>query len=344
MLLYIHIPFCDSKCGYCGFNSFTNMLFLKEEYLRALKLDLEESLKNTTNLESIYIGGGTPNTLHAKDYESIFKILQNYISLDSEITIELNPNISDSNLLYLFKDLGINRFSIGAQSFRDDKLKLLQRNHNTKIAIDFIESALKCDICLSIDLIYDTKLDSKETINYELKIANSLNIGHVSCYALSIDENSRFFIKNKNPMINSSLCYELKEVLEKFGFIQYEVSNYAKNHKSKHNLGYWQYKEYLGVGLGAVGRVGNNRFYKQNSFKEYIKNPTFCDIEKLSNNDMLLEKIFLGLRSEVGVDVRDIYNKKKLKILLENNKIFKNDSIIYSNNYFIADELSLWLA
>lgn len=342
MILYIHIPFCDSKCGYCAFNSLTNMISFKKQYIDALKIDLSNAICNIDKLDSIFFGGGTPNTLNPNDYEEIFEILMPYIDNNTEITMELNPN-KDTNALSEFKNLGINRFSIGVQSFREDKLKLLERNHNPKIAYEFINKAVKCDVSVSIDLIYDTKLDTKDSIILELKKANDLGIGHISCYALSIDEDSRFYKKNKNPTINKTLCYTLKETLDNLGFYQYEVSNYAKNHKSKHNLAYWQSKEYIGVGLSAVGRIKNNRIYKQNNFESYIKNPKQYTIESLSDNDLRLERIFLGLRSEVGVKINDT-NQEKLKILLQENKCIKKDNRIYSINYFISDEIALWLA
>lgn len=342
LILYIHIPFCESKCGYCAFNSLTNMISFKKKYLDSLKFDLESSLYNINKLDSIFFGGGTPNVLNPKDYEEIFKILESYIDDTTEITMELNPN-RDINTLNEFKNLGINRFSIGVQSFREEKLRLLERNHNPKIAHNFIKNAILCDIFVSIDLIYDTKLDTKQSLQYEINNANDLGCGHISCYALSIDKDSRFYKKNKNPIIENSLCYELKEMLDKFSFYQYEVSNYAKNHKSKHNLAYWQSKEYIGVGLGAVGRIKNRRIYKQSDFKKYIENPTKCSIEHLSDENLNLERIFLGLRSEVGVDIKNI-NTKKLEILLEEKKCIKKDNRIYSTNYFISDELALWLA
>ncbi|WP_181881475.1 radical SAM family heme chaperone HemW [Helicobacter sp. MIT 99-5507] len=341
LLLYIHIPFCESKCGYCAFNSFTNLIDFKKQYLDSLKIDLESSLNNINNLDSIFFGGGTPNVLNPKDYEEVFKILKPYIGDDTEITMELNPN-RDIHALNDFKSLGINRFSIGVQSFREDKLRLLERNHNPKTAYEFIKHAILCNIFVSIDLIYDTKLDTKQSLESELKMANDLGVGHISCYALSIDKDSRFYKMNKNPTLQNSLCYEIKEILDNFSFYQYEVSNYAKNHKSKHNLAYWQGKEYMGVGLGAVGRIKNNRIYKQNDFKKYIENPLKCSVESLNDDNLRLESIFLGLRSEVGVDIENI-NTKKLEILLQEKKCIKKDNRIYATNYFISDELALWL-
>lgn len=356
MLLYIHIPFCHSKCGYCGFNSLTNMLEFKEKYLESLCIDLKNEIDlwkssksncESENLHSIYIGGGTPNVLNPSDYEQIFKILEPQINTNTEITMELNPNISPKETLIAFKDLGVNRFSIGVQSFRTDKLKLLERNHSPQIAQKFIENALNCGVKISIDLIYDTILDSHNSLHNELEIATNLGIGHISCYALSIDKHSAFFKNHKNPSSKSSLCYELKAILQTQGFTQYEVSNFAKTHKSIHNLGYWAYYDYIGVGLGAVSKIANNndtyRTYKNNDFKTYLANPNTIKCEFLSQDNIKLEKIFLGLRSEVGVDIALIANKSRLNLLAKNGKIHIKNNKIYALNYFLADEIVLWL-
>lgn len=350
MLLYIHIPFCASKCGYCGFNSLTNMLDFKEKYLQSLILDLKNSLllRKKQKISSVYIGGGTPNMLNPSDYECILKALQGHLKNDAEITIELNPNTSQICTLREFRDLGINRFSIGVQSFDKQKLQLLERIHSPKIARTFIENAIKCDVNVSIDLIYDTILDSKDLLFCELETAIKLDVGHISCYTISLDKHSTFFSKNKYIMRENSLCYELKNVLESHHFTQYEVSNFAKTHKSKHNLGYWAYSDYIGVGLGAVGKITDKdsiyRTYKQGDFNAYISNPNAINYEILSENDIVLEKIFLGLRSEVGVESQLITNKERLKILLENDKIYQKNSRIFAKNYFLADEMALFLS
>lgn len=367
MLLYIHIPFCASKCGYCGFNSLTNMLSFKEKYLDSLCIDLKNELNLWESkspctkkanfskqiphffkkLHSIYIGGGTPNTLNPSDYEKIFSILQKYISPHTEITIELNPNTTKIHSLRHFQQLGINRFSIGVQSFLDKKLKLLERNHNPKIAQKFIENALNCGVSVSIDLIYDLNIDSKKSLAFELEMANNLGIGHISCYALSLEKHSIFFAKNKFIMRENSLCYELKDILEKYHFCQYEVSNFAKNHKSKHNLGYWAYSDYMGVGLGAVGKITDKnsiRFYKNNDFNAYLNAPNATKSEILNDDDVRMEKIFLGLRSEIGVESSLIPNKERLEILLESKKITYKNGKIFATNYFIADEITLFLS
>ncbi|MGX2983770.1 radical SAM family heme chaperone HemW [Helicobacter sp. 23-1045] len=362
-MLYIHIPFCASKCGYCGFNSMTNMLNFKQKYLNALCADLKNEIdlltfchsnqsEKSQKFHSIYIGGGTPNTLNPSDYERIFRILEPKIAPNTEITMELNPNVSSIDTLNAFKDLGVNRFSIGAQSFCDDKLRLLERTHSPKIARKFIESALKCGVKTSIDLIYDTILDSPKRLRFELESALNLGVGHISCYTLSIDKNSAFFANGKNPTRESSLCYELKEFLDLRGFRQYEVSNFARDdlQKSRHNLGYWAYRDYIGVGLGAVGKRARfegdlqvARIYKQSDFGAYLANPLSVRCEILSQSDIRLEKIFLGFRSEVGVNPALIANQNRLKILLDSDKIRIKNGKIYATNYFIADEMALFL-
>lgn len=311
-------------------------------------------IAKSKKFHSIYIGGGTPNTLNPSDYERIFKILQPKIAPHTEITMELNPNVSSIETLNAFKDLGVNRFSVGVQSFYADKLRLLERNHSPKIARDFIESALKCGVKTSIDLIYGTILDSPKRLCFELENALNLGVGHISCYSLSIDKNSAFFRERKNPTRESSLCYELKAILESQRFAQYEVSNFArdKSQKSRHNLGYWAYRDYIGVGLGAVGKITDfdsqgglqvARIYKQGDFGAYLRNPCAIKRESLSPSDIRLEKIFLGFRSEVGVDSAIITNKERLNLLLQSDKIRAQNGKIYATNYFIADEMALWV-
>ena len=307
----------------------------------------------SSKFHSIYFGGGTPNTLNPRDYERIFRILEPKIAPNTEITMELNPNVSHIETLHAFKDLGVNRFSIGAQSFCADKLRLLERTHSPKIARKFIESALKCGVKTSIDLIYDTILDSPKRLRFELENAVSLGVGHISCYTLSIDKNSAFFKSGKNPTRESSLCYELKEFLDSRKFAQYEVSNFARDdlQKSRHNLGYWAYRDYIGVGLGAVGKRARfdgdlqvARIYKQSDFGAYLANPLSVRCENLSDNDIRLEKIFLGFRSEVGVNPALIANKERLNLLAQSDKIRTKNGKIYATNYFIADEMALFIS
>ncbi|OPG65879.1 coproporphyrinogen III oxidase, partial [Helicobacter pylori] len=250
MILYIHIPFCENKCGYCAFNSYENKHGLKEEYTQALCLDLKHALSQThEKIESIFIGGGTPNTLSVKAFERIFESIHQHasLSMECEITTEANPELTSKAWCQGLKDLGINRLSLGVQSFREDKLLFLERQHSKNIA-PVIEIVLKSGIeNVSIDLIYNTPLDNENSLKEELKLAKELPINHLSAYALSIEKNTNLEKNAKKP---SSVDFDnvVREVLEGFSFKQYEVSNYARNYQVKHNLAYWGAKDYLGCG------------------------------------------------------------------------------------------------
>jgi len=301
---------------------------------------------NITKLSTIYIGGGTPSTLEAKYYEEIFEILNSFISTDTEITIEANPNSSSKEWLLDIKSLGVNRISFGVQSFDNEKLKFLGRNHNREIAIDSINSAFSVGFeNISLDLIYNTALDSKSLLKNDIDLAKSLPINHLSSYSLTIEENTAFENENKNVALED-------EELEKWfidelkrDFYQYEISNFSRDYKSKHNLAYWRGEDYIGVGAGAVGFYENRRFYSQRDLDRYIENPLNIEIESLSELDLKLESIFLGLRCELGFDLNILDSKelKKLDILLKEKKVYKRDNIVYNLDYMLSDELALFI-
>jgi len=181
-----------------------------------------------------------------------------------------------------------------------------------------------------------------------LSFIKKLSINHISAYSLTIEEGTKFFNKSNVQVENEELARFLFKEFSNLGFNQYEISNFAlcEDARSKHNLGYWQYKEYLGVGSGAVGCINNKRYYSQKDVMEYIKNPLeYDDIEELSENDVLIEKVLLGFRSIVGVNRSelDLNTNKKLDILIEENKIEKRENMVYSKDFMLADELSLFL-
>jgi len=350
MLLYIHIPFCDSKCFYCAFNSYTSLHSLRDDYMKALDKQLQNELvKYNKPIETIFIGGGTPSTIEASQYMKILDRVRHHLVDDCEITIEANPNSASLQWLEEIFALGINRISFGVQSFDDEKLKFLGRNHSKNQAIEAINNAKKVGFQnINCDIIYDTSLDTKELLENDLEIIRSLPINHISAYSLTIEEGTKFFDKSNVQIENEELARFLFGEFQKLGFSQYEISNFALNQeaRSKHNLGYWQYKEYLGVGSGAVGCINNERLYSQKDVQKYIQNPLeYESIEKLTKNDILIEKILLGLRSIVGVDtnVLSSESKKRVKILLDTEKIEQYKDRIYAKDFMLADELSLYL-
>jgi len=350
MLLYIHIPFCDSKCFYCAFNSYTSLHSLRDDYMDALKLQLEDGLKkNNKQIETIFIGGGTPSTIKAHKYQNIMNIVKPYLKENCEITIEANPNSATKEWLEEIYQIGINRVSFGVQSFDDEKLKFLGRNHNKEQAIEAINYAKQVGFeNINCDIIYDTTHDTKELLENDLSIIKNLPVNHISAYSLTLEEGTKFFNKSNVQFENEKLARFLFKEFEKLGFEQYEISNFAMDEKarSKHNLGYWQYKEYLGVGSGAVGCIDNKRYYSQKDVLKYIKNPLkYDDIEDLNENDVLIEKVLLGFRSIVGVNTNELneISNKKAQILIETGKIEQIDNMIYSKDFMLADELSLYL-
>jgi len=339
--LYVHIPFCRSKCLYCAFNSVVADDINEELYLQALLRDFE--LFEDQIFDTLYIGGGTPSLMSASFYKRLFASIRPSLKNVKEITIEANPDSFCSEKFTLLKELGVNRLSFGIQSFDDIKLKKLGRIHNAKSAYKAVESAEKCGIKnISIDLIYGVSGDSTESLAEEIKIASKLNISHVSAYSLTLEEGTPFENRRDMSIETEELSSVVKERLEASGFLQYEVSNFGKI-RSLHNLNYWEGGEYVGIGAGAVGFLNNKRYYAQKEVHSYIKEPRIRKIEHLSSEDMRFERIFMGLRSIVGVNKSDIKNRQNLSYLLKEGKAYAKEDKIYSNNLFLADEMALFL-
>ncbi|ADN09748.1 radical SAM family heme chaperone HemW [Sulfurimonas autotrophica] len=349
MLVYIHIPFCDSKCSYCAFNSYVDKFHLKEKYMQALKKQLQHELlrfqAKKETIETVFIGGGTPSTVNPKLYEDIFALLNPYLVHNAEITSEANPNSATKEWLEGMKKLGVNRISFGTQTFDKEKLKLLNRAHTPQISIDAVHNASQIGFKnISLDLIYATLGDTKELLASDLHVAMSLPINHISAYALMIEEGTAFENRPQMSSEQLSLTKWLFQKIQKYGFKQYEISNFG-TYQSLHNLGYWKYKDYIGAGAGAVGKLGLMRFYPQTDIETYIDNPLKIQEEMLSQEDKRLEQIFLGLRSVVGIN-QDILNTQELKkaeILLDEQKLKLENNILYNEDYLLADEIALFL-
>ena len=345
-LLYIHIPFCDSKCNYCAFNSYTNLNHLKKEYFEAIKKQFLNDIKkfNIKEFETVFIGGGTPSTMSISFYTQLFELLNPFLKNTKEITIESNPNTSFKWLKEI-KNLGVNRISFGVQSFNDEKLKFLNRNHSSNLAINSIENAKKAGFeNINLDIIYATSLDNYKLLQNDLKIIDFLPITHISAYSLMIENNTKWENDYSKRKEDEKLeIWFIEEIKKKFN--QYEISNFGKS--CLHNLGYWEHKEYLGIGSGAVGYIKNKnfRYYPNPDVYEYIKNPLKYKYEYLTKEDIKKEKILLGLRSIIGVN-ENILNeneKKRVKILIEEKKLYKKEKKIFSFDFLLADALSNYI-
>ena len=349
MLVYIHIPFCDSKCSYCAFNSYVDKFHLKATYMQALYQQLTFELQRfgatKKSIETLFIGGGTPSTVSPELYKPIFQLLMPYMQEDAEITSEANPNSATQEWLEGMYALGVNRISFGVQSFDAEKLKILNRAHTPQMAIDALTNAHKVGYKnLSLDLIYGVAGDTKELLQKDIAQAFTLPINHLSAYALTIEEHTPF---EKTPqMAQEQLEHTqwLFKTIQSHGFKQYEISNFG-TYYSKHNLGYWQYKDYIGAGAGAVGKYKTTRFYPHTSVENYIDNPLHVSQEELSQEDVRVEKIFLGFRSLVGVATEILTDEETIKasILVEEKKLILKEQKLYNPDYLLADEIALFL-
>jgi len=349
MLLYIHIPYCDSKCHYCSFNSYVDKFDTRKNYMLALEKQLLFELKRfkvkTHEIETIFIGGGTPSTIDPSLYEPIFKLLKPLLQKNAEITSEANPNSATKEWLQGMYDLGINRISFGVQSFNAQKLKALNRAHSPEQAIEAVNIAHNIGFKhISIDLIYNYQGDTKELLKFDIDQAFKLHIDHISAYELTIEGGTKFASTPTARQEDDELAFFVAKEITSHNFEHYEISNFG-NCESSHNKGYWELKNYMGVGAGAVGFKEYTRYYPTTDIDIYIENPLNIAEEHLTEKELLTEKLFLGLRSNIGIkeELLDKNMKKRADFLVEKEKIFKKNGVYKNKNYFISDELVLYI-
>lgn len=348
MLLYIHIPFCDSKCSYCAFNSYVDKFSLREAYMDALLIQLKSELLRfnvsaDNPIESVFIGGGTPSTVEPSLYRPIFEMIDPYLVKGCEITSEANPNSATRSWLEGMFELGINRLSFGVQSFNNEKLKTLGRAHHTQHALEAIRTASAIGYKhLSIDLIYGVRGDTKALLKADLIQAFSLPIDHISLYSLTIEEETAF---EKNPEMSQEeleLTRWLFREITARGFEQYEISNFG-TYRSYHNTGYWRHKAYIGLGAGAVGFLGDRRYYPSINVEHYIQNPVELTTEEIDKKALFSEKLFLGFRSCVGVNAGLLTQKQKdqADLLCREGMLTFQNECYFNTDYLLADEIAL---
>lgn len=348
MLLYIHIPFCDSKCSYCAFNSYVDKFSQRERYMNALSVQLETEFKRfkvgpKNLIETVFIGGGTPSTVDPELYRPIFERIFPFLEQGAEITSEANPNSATYEWLSGMRALGVNRISFGVQSFNDEKLKTLGRAHNTHHALQAIKDAAVIGYeHLSLDLIYGVQGDTKDLLRSDIDQAFELPIDHISLYSLTIEEETEFEKLPEMAREQLDLTQWLFDEIASKGFEQYEISNFGK-YKSKHNIGYWEHKPYMGLGAGAVGFLGTTRLYPTTDIETYIDAPLSIKEEKINEAELLNEKLFLGFRSIVGV-AKSLLSKAQqaqAQMLHEGGLLEYRDEHYYNPNFLLADEITL---
>ncbi|KIM02751.1 MAG: coproporphyrinogen III oxidase [Sulfurovum sp. AS07-7] len=347
MLVYLHIPYCDSKCHYCNFNSYVDKFDTRTDYMKAilkqLDFELERFNAKEDQITSVFIGGGTPSTIKPDAFKDLFTKLRPFLAKNCEITTEANPNSATDKWLNGMFENGVNRISFGVQSFDNQKLKKLGRSHDKDQAIEAILNAKKAGFeHISCDLIYNAANDTKKLLANDIDIALGLPIDHISAYELTIEDGVKFSDADKQE--NDDLAFFVVQKITGSGFSQYEISNFGKYH-CKHNIGYWKLDNYIGIGAGAVGFLNDTRFYPMADIEQYIKNPLNIKEEAIKQDDLLFEKIFLGLRSKVGIkkELLTPAQRKRADILVENKKLSENDTHYFNLNFFVSDEIALYL-
>jgi len=313
--LYIHIPFCIKKCAYCDFVSFTSGDFQK--YLDMLFLEMEKY--KGEEIDTVFIGGGTPTVLSAEQLERLFEKVNSTFNIlpDSEITVEANPGTLTVDKLKALKKSGVNRLSIGVQSFNDNELKVIGRIHSSKTAIDTINLAKEYFDNINIDLISALPESTKESFFATLKTAVSLGVQHISCYSLILEESTPLFKKYEKGELNlpdEDLEREMYDFavsfLEEKGFNRYEISNFAKSGKeSRHNLKYWNTDDYIGLGISAHSLISGVRYENTCDLEKYLSGEFLENSFSLTDKDRKTEYIIMRLRLKDGIDETEYKNR-----------------------------------
>ncbi len=369
LALYIHIPYCDHKCIYCDFYSVVNNKNVSE-YFSALEKEIElraGQYSDGREVQTIFFGGGTPSLVRDKFIAGVLNsINKNFaVSSEPEITIEANPGTLTAEKIKNYIGFGINRLSLGVQSFFDDDLKFLTRIHDSRAAKNTVELAAETGFeNINLDLIFNLPGQTKERWIKNLQTAISLPVKHISAYSLIIERGTilhKMILEGKAKIGDEDFdanLYELtQEILAKNNFGQYEVSNFAcEGYECKHNLAYWRYRDYLGFGTAAHSFVQTERWKNYSSLTYYLKssakkeNPFAASAEKLSRTERLEEYVMLALRS-VGLNIDELTrlfggsflekNKKMLEALANENLIERNDTEIKltPRGYALCDEI-----
>ena len=351
--IYIHIPFCRHKCIYCDFYSIITDESINE-YIAALCQEIEYySVQNNYEVETIYFGGGTPSLLSANQIENILNHIRKnfYVQPNAETTIETNPGTVELQKLIDFRQIGINRISIGVQTFDENELKFLTRIHDKNSAVETVLCAQKSGFeNINIDLIFNLPGQTKNIWKQNLEKAIELPITHISTYSLILERGTilnKMVLDGKVVLQDDDYDADLYEYtidfLTKKGFIQYEVSNFCKSgFECLHNLNYWQHKNYLGFGTSSHSFLDNKRWWNYSSLKMYIENikrkkTAVRSFEILNINELEQEHIMLAMRGK-GINIKEFINKFGEDFFIRNknhlDEIVSKGYLIQTDEFF----------
>ncbi len=316
--LYIHIPFCKHVCAYCDF---VKVGYHKELADKVLERIIEDCSLIQGPISSIYVGGGTPTALSNEQLLGLKDAIAPFLKPDMEVTIEINPETVDLKKIEIIKELGFNRASIGVQAIQSKHLKTLTRQHTYQDARRVIQLLRSVGIDnISVDAMYGIKDQTLDDFKETLQAFVQENIHHISLYALVIEPNTAFHRQNVQQVDNEieGMFYEFAhDFLINQGYDHYEVSSFAKNNKkSLHNLGYWKYQDFVGIGPGAASKTGCNRFTNTQNLHHYLnKRDLIYEKVSLDDDQYLFEHIMMGLRLREGIDVKELSSKFNRDVL-----------------------------
>ena len=366
--IYIHWPYCISKCPYCDFNSHKLEDYDPNDWLKAYKNQIKyfkeylttQNFKNK-KISSIFFGGGTPSLMQPKLIEQILLFINKLFNFDKniEITLESNPTSLELNKIYDFKSAGVNRISLGVQGLNDIDLKYLGRLHNSSDTFNILDLMQKKIDNISVDLIYALTCQNLETWNNELQVfLNRFSIKHLSAYQLVIEKGTKFYdlfnkgeLKTVSDNTYKQFYFNTKNILKENKFNQYEISNFSKpNFCSKHNTIYWKSGNWIGIGPGAISRIWNQR-KERIEFENFKKPITWLKnclndkvnlkkILKVNFNISEQEIIMMGLRLNQGLDLNRLhsktflYNDEILQLQKQGIIFIKENNLKINENYF----------
>ena len=346
--VYIHIPFCQTICHYCDFCKLYHNDQLANQYLDQLEQEIKSIYENDL-ISTIYIGGGTPSCLSLKNLEKLLGLTKIFkVAHDLEFTIECNINDISTDKLLLFKEYGINRISIGIETFNSKFETILNRQIEPNVGLKIDQVHKMGFRNISVDLMYalpnETMADLKNDLNELLK----LNITHVSCYSLIIEPHTKLYLnktKNVDDDLDNMMYNYICKTLKKHGFNHYETSNFAKDpYFSRHNLTYWHNEEYYGFGLGAHGYTNEYRYENTRSIQKYLQGDVRLNTHHVSERENIENELILGLRLMMGINKDHFSHKFKKDIyevypiineLVLTGKMIDNGYDLYINEPYI---------
>lgn len=344
--LYIHVPFCKTICAYCDFAHVLYNEELVDKYLDKLSNDIKEY---NFEYETIYIGGGTPNCLSINQLKRLLEIVKPYTSKVIEYTIEINPESLDKDKINLLKEYGINRVSIGLESSDDRLLKLMNRHHtylDVKRCVDDLKNVGITNI--SIDVMYSLPSQTFDDLKKTIDDVLSLDVSHISLYSLTIEKGTIFDKLNYKSLdedLEADMYEYIEDTLKANNYIHYEIANFAKEGKeSKHNLGYWNYDDFIGLGPGASSKENSKRYTITRNINNYLNNKDlFSECIELNLRDECFENVMMSLRTIYGLDLhlfKQRYNIDALDIY--KNAINKNSKYLdIKDNHLICNNLEI---